>query len=221
MSAQINMIFCTNKKNFIKLYKTQNNSFFEFIDTILSKLIQGKLRELVVGNVKDELSHIYDYGYVSSEKYTNLEKIEKAIKYLQVNFLNDKENQRDLAKLFLVNLINISTDEIKEQISDFIKEIKIQDWNNVDFKQYDEIFTELDFLQYGIELDESFILFLGKWIEQLDDSIITDLELLKQGGIDQMLHYFEFLIKYKNLTQFEPLMKKLKDKSKEIYNSPE
>lgn len=202
-----------------KLYKTQNNSFFEFIDTILSKLIQGKLRELVVGNVKDELSHIY--GYASSEKYANLEMVEKAIKYLQVNFLNDNKNQRYFAKLFLANLINISADKIKKQISDFIKEIKIQDWNNVDFKQYDEIFTELDFLQYGIELDESFISFLGKWIEQLDDSIITDLELLKQGGIDQMLHYFEFLIKHKNLTKFEPLMKKLKEKSKEIYNSPE
>lgn len=204
-----------------KLYKTQNNSFFEFIDTILSKLIQGKLRELVAGNVKHELSHVYDYGYVSSEKYANLKMVEKAINYLKVNFSNDKENQRDLAKLFLVNLINISTDEIKKQISDFIKEIKIQDWNNVDFKQYDEIFTELDFLQYGIELDEGFISFLDKWIEQLDNSIITDLELLEQGGIDSMLRYFEFLIKHKNLTQFESLMKKLKDKSKEIYNLPE
>lgn len=204
-----------------KLYKTQNNSFFEFIDTILSKLIQGKLRELVVGNVKDELSHIYGYGYASSEKYANLEMVEKAIKYLQVNFLNDNKNQRYFAKLFLANLINISTDEIKKQISDFIKEIKIQDWNNVDFKQYGEIFTELDFLQYGIELDESFISFLDEWIKQLNGSIITDINLLKQGGIDQMLNYFEFLIKYKNFTQFESLMKKLKDKSKEIYNSPE
>lgn len=202
-----------------KLYKTQSNQFFTFIDTILYKLIQDKLRELVVGNVKDELSHIYDYGYVSSEKYANLEMVEKAIKYLQVNFL-DEVNQRYLAKLFLVNLLNISTNKIQEKIQEFVKEIKIQDWNDVDFKKYNEIFTELDFLQYGIRLDESFISFLDRWIEQLDNSIITDLELLKQGGTDQMLHYFEFLIKHKNLTQFEPLMKKLKDKSNEIYNLP-
>lgn len=203
-----------------KLYKTKNNEFFKFIDTVFLKLIQGKIHHLIQRNVENELHYIYHYGYILSEKYNNLELAKKAINYLKVNFETKKE-KRYWAKSLLVNLINISTDDIKTQIADFVKDIRIQDWNNTYFKQYDEIFAELDFLQYGIELDEKFISFLERWIEQLDSSTCTDFELLKQGGIKQVLSYFNFLNNQKQLNQFEPLIQKLTEKTKEIYDSPE
>lgn len=124
--------------------------------------------------------------------------------------------QRNLARLFLANLINISSEEIKEKISEFIQSIRVKNWSGI--SNYDEIFIELDFLQYGLPLDDGFISFLDNWIKNL--SLITmDINFLKKGGIEKIQRYFEFLIKHKRITQFESLLQELKNKNQAIYNT--
>lgn len=202
-----------------KLYKTQSNEFFNFIDTVLLKFTQGKLWSLIRGNVKDEITHIYDYGYISSEKYSNVEIVEKSIKYIKLHFDYNENHQRELAQLFLANLINISTDEIKEKITNFIQEIRVQNWDEIESNNYGEIFIELDFLQYDLSMNDEFISFLSNWIKNLNKDTTIDINLLKKGGIEQIQRYFEFLIKHKGLTQFESLLQELKNKNQELYNT--
>lgn len=202
-----------------KLYKTQSNEFFNFIDTVLLKFTQEKLWGLIRGNVKNEITHIYDYGYISSEKYSNVEIVEKSIKYIKLHFDYNKNHQRELAQLFLANLINISTDEIKEKITNFIQEIRVQDWDEIESNNYCEIFIELDFLQYDLSMNDEFISFLSNWIKNLNKDTTIDINLFKKGGIEQIQRYFEFLIKHKGLTQFESLLQELKNKNQELYNT--
>lgn len=201
-----------------KLYKTQSNEFFKFIDTVLLKFTQEKLWGLIRGNVKDEISHIYNYGYISSEKYSNVEIVEKSIKYIKLHFDYNK-NQRKLAQLSLANLINISTNKIKDKITNFIQEIRVKNWDEIESNNYDEIFIELDFLQYGLPINDEFISFLSNWIKNLNKDTTIDINLLKKGGIEQIQRYFEFLIKHKELTQFESLLQELKNKNQELYNT--
>lgn len=201
-----------------KLYKTQSNEFFNFIDTVLLKFTQGKLWSLIRGNVKDEITHIYEYGYISSEKYSNVKIVEKSIKYIKLHF-DYNEKQRELAQLFLANLINISTDEIKEKITNFIQEIRVKNWDKIESNNCSEIFIELDYLQYGLSINDEFISFLSNWIKDLNKDTTIDINLLKKGGIEQIQRYFEFLIKHKGLTQFESLLQELKNKNQELYNT--
>lgn len=201
-----------------KLYKTQSNEFFNFIDTVLLKFTQGKLWSLIRGNVKDEITHIYDYGYISSKKYSNMEIVEKSIKYIKLHF-DYNETQRELAQLFLANLINISTNEIKDKITNFIQEIRVKNWDEIESNNDDEIFIELDFLQYGLPINDEFISFLSNWIKNLNKDTTIDINLLKKGGIEQIQRYFEFLIKHKEFAQFESLLQELKNKNQELYNT--
>ena len=184
------------------------------------KFIQGELNRVVHDKINNEFRHIYQVSQLASVKYENLDLVGKVIDYIGYLGKNNTETKRYLFRLFLLQVMSISNEQTKQAINNFLNDLRIKEWSIKLNNNYREIFSELDFLQYGANLSEDFTSFLESWIENyLNIETISDLELLKQGGIELMAEYFEYLHSQQNISAFAQLKNKLDDKIREILSN--
>lgn len=202
------------------LHNTKTNLYIKFIDSMFIKFIQGELNRVVHDKINNEFRHIYQVSQLASVKYENLDLVGKVIDYIGYLGKNNTETKRYLFRLFLLQVMSISNEQTKQAINNFLNDLRIKEWSIKLNNNYREIFSELDFLQYGANLSEDFTSFLESWIENyLNIETISDLELLKQGGIELMAEYFEYLHSQQNISAFAQLKNKLDDKIREILSN--
>ena len=153
--------------------------------------------------------------------YSNKDLVEKAIFSLEKDFKHDKRTQRVFLQEFLLPVYQISNDEIRSVFISYFDKLRIDNWKSIRNQEelYEEIFRELDFLQYGCEIKDKFIIFLKNWINnELSKEVYSSLEFLKVGGIERMLEFINFLVKEKKLEQFSEIYSMLQNKKQSFTN---
>lgn len=204
-----------------KLYKANNESFLELIDAVLEGFLSGKFREPFYQRIGRDLSYIYHYSIVMNMPYSNKDLVEKAIFSLENDFKDDKRSQRSFLQEFLLPVYQISNAEIRSIFISYFDQLRIDDWESIRDREelYEEIFRELDFLQYGCEIKDKFVIFLKNWINnELNKDVYSSLEFLKVGGIERMLKFISFLVKEKKLEQFSEIYSMLQNKKQSFIN---
>lgn len=200
-----------------KLYKTENERFLELIDAVLNGFISGKFKAPFYQNINKELSNIYKYSEVKSILYKNKKLVQKAISYLEHDFEENEMMQRYFLQKFLLPIYAISTEEIRKIFIEYFEKKRISDWKNIDNEHlYEEIFRELDFLQYDFEVKVEFITFLTEWVNNFNEKIFFDSAFLKEGGIDRLIDFIDFLIKKKKLNEFQNVYDLIIEKTKDF-----
>lgn len=196
-----------------KLYKVNNEKFLELIDVVLEGFVSGKFRIPFYQNINHDLSYVYLYSAVNKIPYSNKNLVDKAIFSLKRDFEFDKRVQRLFSQKFLLPIYQVSNDEIKGGFIHYFDELRIDNWDIVDEELYEEIFRELDFLQYGCQVRDLFISFLTNWINNtFDKNVMSSLDFLKAGGIEKLLEIVNFLIQEKKLNQFSEIYSQLQNK---------
>lgn len=75
-------------------------------------------------------------------------------------------------------------------------------------------------MQKGCEPKQEFIDFMTNWVRNvLNKDALSDLDLLKNGGVDYLIELIEFLVTEKNQSKLNELQTLLKDKIENINNS--
>lgn len=198
-----------------KLYKTENERFLEFIDAVLNGFISGKFKVPFYQEINRKLSNVYRYSDVTNIRYENEDLVQRAISSLEYDFKENDRMQRYFIQKFLLPIYAISTEEIQNCFIKYFNKMRISDWKNVDSEHlYEEIFRELDFLQYDFEVKVEFITFLTEWVNNFNEKIFSDLAFLKEGGIDHLIDFIDFLIKQKNLHDFQSVYDLILEKMK-------
>ena len=203
-----------------KLYKTNSPKFLELIDCVLEGFVSGKFKAPFYQSINNDLQSIYRYSYVIDTPYTNVRLVRKALASIDA-FDEDIEVQRYFFQKFLLPVYQIANDEIKQFFVQYFNKLRISDWTQISKERlYEEIFRELDFLQIACEPKQEFIDFMTNWIRNvLNKDALSDLDLLKKGGIDGLLEFIEFLVTKKNQSKLNELQILLKDKIENIKNS--
>ena len=203
-----------------KLYKTNSPKFLELIDCVLEGFVSGKFKAPFYQRINNDLQSIYRYSYVIDTPYTNVRLVRKALASIDA-FDEDIEVQRYFFQKFLLPVYQIANDEIKQFFVQYFDKLRISDWTQISKERlYGEIFRELDFLQIGCEPKQEFIDFMTNWIRNvLNKDALSDLDLLKKGGVDGLLEFIEFLVTKKNQSKLNELQTLLKDKIENIKNS--
>ena len=203
-----------------KLYKTNSPKFLELIDCVLEGFISGKFKAPFYQRINNDLQSIYLYSYVIGTPYTNVRLVRKALASIDA-FDEDIEVQRYFFQKFLLPVYQIANDEIKQLFVQYFDKLRISDWTKIRKEHlYGEIFRELDFLQKGCEPKQEFIDFMTNWVRNvLNKDALSDLDLLKNGGVDYLIELIEFLVTEKNQSKLNELQILLKDKIENIKNS--
>lgn len=199
-----------------KLYKDMASENLVLIDAILEGFILGKFRKPFYQRVNDDLTHVYQLPSISNIEYSNKNLIEKALFHLDKDFEDEKVKRYFLQK-FLLPVYDISNRDTKQVFISYFDKLRLLTWSNEIPDLYNEIFRELDFLQYGCEVRGDFISFLDNWIEnKFNKELMHDFNFIKSGGEELMLQYFDFLIHEKDLEAFEHLKETLEQKIAQI-----
>lgn len=203
-----------------ELYKTNSPKFLELIDCVLEGFISGKFKVPFYQRINDDLQSIYRYSYVNNTSYTNKKLVKKALSSIENDF-DDPKMKRYFFQKFLLPVYQIANEEIKKLFLPHFDKLRISDWTKISKEYlYGEIFQELDFLQKGCEPKQEFIDFMTKWVHNvLNKDALSDLNLLKNGGVDGLLEFVEFLVTKKNQSKLNELQILLKDKIENIKNS--
>ena len=203
-----------------ELYKTNNPKFLELIDCVLEGFISGKFKVPFYQRINDDLQSIYHYSYINNTSYTNKKLVKKALSSIENDF-DDPKMKRYFFQKFLLPVYQIANEEIKKLFLPHFDKLRISDWTKISKEYlYEEIFQELDFLQKGCEPKQEFINFMTKWVHNvLNKDALSDLDLLKKGGVDGLLEFIEFLVTKKNQSKLNELQILLKDKIENIKNS--
>ncbi|OOF37345.1 SIR2 family protein [Rodentibacter heidelbergensis] len=204
-----------------KLYKTNNEVFLELIDTVLEGFVSGKFRIPRYQGIGRNLSYVYHYSIAMNIPYSNKDLVEKAIFSLEKNFQHDKKIQRFFLQEFLLPVYQISNDELKIIFISCFDKLRVDYWEDISNKEelYEEIFSELIFLQYGCKIKDKFLRFLKDWINnKLNKDIYSSLEFLKVGGIERMLEFIRFLLEEKKLKKFSEIYSILQSKKQSFTN---
>ncbi|EFG30981.1 hypothetical protein HMPREF9021_01209 [Simonsiella muelleri ATCC 29453] len=203
-----------------KLYKTNSPKFLELIDCVLEGFISGKFKAPFYQRINDDLQSIYHYSYVNNTSYTNKKLVKKALSSIENDF-DDPKMKRYFFQKFLLPVYQIANDEIKQLFVQYFDKLRISDWTKICKEHlYGEIFRELDFLQKGCEPKQEFIDFMTNWVRNvLNKDALSDLDLLKNGGVDYLIELIEFLVTEKNQSKLNELQTLLKDKIENINNS--
>lgn len=203
-----------------ELYKTNSPKFLELIDCVLEGFISGKFKAPFYQRINDDLQSIYRYSYVNNTSYTNKKLVKKALSSIENDF-DDPKMKRYFFQKFLLPVYQIANDEIKQLFVQYFDKLRISDWTKIRKEHlYGEIFRELDFLQKGCEPKQEFIDFMTNWVRNvLNKDALSDLDLLKNGGVDYLIELIEFLVTEKNQSKLNELQTLLKDKIENIKNN--
>lgn len=203
-----------------KLYKSYSSKSLILIDAVLEGLISGKFRKPFYQRVNEDLTYVYQLSLISNIRYTNIRLIEKSLFCLDKDFGSALNVKRYFLQKFLLPVYSISSEEAKQIFIPYFDKSRISNWDDIEASSlYDEIFRELDFLQYGCNIRENFIIFLENWIvNEFDEEISMNINFIKAGGENLLLRYFDFLISEKNLDKFNYLKNILEEKIAKIKN---
>lgn len=149
--------------------------------------------------------------------------MKKALCSLDCHSQENNEIKRYFLQKFFLPIYQISDEKIKGLSTPYFKKLRILKWEEIKEKNlYDEIFRELDFLQYGCEPSQEFIKFMTKWVKNtLNRAVFSSYELLKYGGAEKILKIISSLVNKKGLSQLEELeelQKLLQEKIQSIIN---
>ena len=214
-NSNYNLIRTTIKFIYIQLKLYRINSP-EFINVILGIISSNPLMLYHYDDIHKVLLLACKYSQATNSLLNfDVELLQKSLIFLNKDY---KYNKKFLQKIFLP-IYQISNEEIKELFTPYFKELRISKWEEVKEENlYDEIFRELDFLQYGCEPSQEFIKFMTNWVEKLDSTVFSSYKLQERSGAERILEFINFLVKEKGLSQLKKLQKLLQEKIQSIIN---
>jgi len=216
-SRKINLDIYEQINKFIDSQENINqNDLIDILEMMIDKIICSRgnvwdYQAIENNNLWSPFKHLNNQSII----YTNIELIKSFIQELEK--FNTKQKIQ-LSKGFLINLYNISNEEIKKLIKKFMLDIELTKLNESNLKNIDILNTQnfnFDGLNnYGLKVSFKLFLAIQKFID-IDDNFIE--EIKQYPKIDKDNLYFlgqvtgqvRYLVEHMKIKNLEDLLKRL------------
>lgn len=195
------------------LYSREYIGISRILDIPLKKLLNSQSSSFLdYFAIKNDFINAFGYHAKCGVLYSNKSLIEQVIDKLKKS--SDEQNQRVICRDFICKYSEISDDETKAIIEEYISNIRKNSWEN---NEYDEIITELFFNDIGYPVNSNFTSFLSNWIDDyLTQEVLTSDPYVSTQGMANLDGWFEHLAKNRNLKEYKELHNKMLTKYDEF-----
>lgn len=181
------------------------NDLLDILEMMINKIIcnKGKWDYEAIGNnyFWSPFKHLHEQKIV----YENFSLIEKLLKELE-NYPDEQKIQ--LSKGFLINIYNISNDNIKQLIKDFMLSIELGELSKLkldDLTAYDE---------YSLKISFKLFLAIKKFIE-IDNDFINDIKLYAlrkiSNYVGEITNQVNYLVEKRDIKDLEEPLTHLRE----------
>lgn len=195
------------------LYHNKYESISKLLDIPLYKVISREGFSFLESQAfKSEFVNIIHYMRDNSIQYSNEKLVDRVL--FNLDLIEDEKSKRIFCNDMILKYILVSDERIGTKIKYFINKIRKNSWLNDD---YQEIFLELLFNIFDCQVNDDFINFLTKWVDNYYSlNTMSDFKFTELGGTKEMLIRLKELYEIKDLSEFENIYIGLKEKEIKI-----